>query len=70
MRRYICAECNRNLSKSGPGLGTWTCPEHAERWRTVIKDLSGGKEESLKRREHETPCSVRRHTKVRVVRGS
>lgn len=69
MRQYVCASCGRALSKSGSGLGTWTCPEHPERWASVVKDLSGGKEESLKRGEHQVGCSVRRHTEVRVKKS-
>lgn len=68
MRQYVCAECGQGLKSQGTGLGTWRCSQHPERWVSVIKDLSGGKEESLKRREHEIGCTVRRHTKVRVVR--
>jgi hypothetical protein len=68
MRQYQCATCHRALTRSGTGLGTWTCPDHPERLASVIKDLTGGKEESLKRGEHQVGCVVRRHTEVRVVK--
>jgi hypothetical protein len=48
---------------TGEGLGTWTCAAHAQRFVTVMRDLSGGKEASKMLRQ--TPVTVKRHTKVR-----
>jgi hypothetical protein len=47
---------------TGEGLGTWTCSEHPQRFVTVMRDLSGGKEASKMLRQ--TPVTVKRHTKV------
>jgi uncharacterized Zn finger protein (UPF0148 family) len=66
MREYRCSTCGKQLSKSGTGLGTWTCPQHPERFVTVTKDLSGGKEAEIKAGETQVPCTVKRHTLVRV----
>jgi uncharacterized Zn finger protein (UPF0148 family) len=68
-REYRCAACGTQLHKSGTGLGTWTCPVHAERWTTVPKDLSGGKEADIKSGQAQVPCLVKRHTLVRVHKG-
>lgn len=67
-RHYHCAECGRRLEKSGQGLGTWTCPIHPERLVSVVRDLSGGKEDSRPRRE--VGMAMRRHTKVEVRHGA
>jgi hypothetical protein len=66
MRQYQCSECHRALTKGGTGLGTWTCPNHPERWASVVKDLSGGQED--RKSDREIGCTVKRHTKVRVVK--
>lgn len=66
MRIYKCADCSQTLTRSGTGLGTWTCDAHPIRWATVTKDLTGGHETALKAGEQAVPCMVKRHTKVRV----
>jgi hypothetical protein len=66
MREYRCSNCGRQLHKSGAGLGTWTCQTHPERFVTVLKDLSGGKEVDIKSGQSAVPCLVKRHTLVRV----
>jgi len=48
---------------TGEGLGTWTCPAHPQRFVTVTRDLSGGKENGKLMRK--TPVTVKRHTLVR-----
>ena len=52
----------RTKTVTGEGLGTWTCGAHPQRFVTVSRDLSGGKEANREMRR--TPVTVKRHTKV------
>ena len=64
IRTYHCAECGNQLQGRGTGLKTFTCPQHPRRFETVVRDLSGGKEQN--RGERQTPVTVKRHTLVEV----